>query len=74
MTWPDSPSSTTEGVVVLPSALGIVTGFPSLLSCARDEYVVPRSMPIVCPSNNFIGPPQTSSSVNVIDCHVPGSF
>src|SRR5262245_5048417 len=67
MTCPDSPSSTTEGVVVWPSALGIEIGFPSALSCARAEYVVPRSIPIVCPSSNFIGPAQASYGVKEVE-------
>src|SRR5262245_1308988 len=66
-TWPDSPSSTTEGVVVLPSEFGIEPGLPSLSSCASEEYVVPRSMPIVCPSSNFIG-----AASNLVWCHVKG--
>src|SRR5262245_8595878 len=67
MTWPDSPSNTTEGVVVFPSEFGIEPGLPSLSSCASEEYVVPRSMPIVCPSSNFIG-----AASNLVWCHCEG--
>src|SRR3990172_5065322 len=49
-TWPTrrSPSlvnPTTEGVVRLPSELGITTGSPPSIT-AKQELVVPRSIPI----------------------------
>src|SRR5690606_1187677 len=48
-TWPTSCSpslvhATTDGVVRLPSALGITTGSPPSRA-AMTEFVVPRSMP-----------------------------
>ena len=48
--WPTSRSpvsvkATTDGVVRLPSELGITTGSPPSMT-ATQELVVPRSMPI----------------------------
>src|SRR5882672_956599 len=50
-TWPTRRSpvfvnATTEGVVRLPSALGITCGSPPSIT-ATHEFVVPRSMPII---------------------------
>ena len=43
---PPSTKATTEGVVLLPSLLGITTGsFPSIT--LTQELVVPKSMPII---------------------------
>jgi hypothetical protein len=45
---PDSVKATIEGVVRLPSLLGITTGsFPSITE--THEFVVPRSIPIIFP-------------------------
>src|ERR671931_670878 len=49
-TWPtnlspDLVKATTEGVVRLPSLLGITTGSPPSMT-AMHELVVPRSMPM----------------------------
>src|SRR5882757_11573641 len=43
-TSPDLENATTEGVVRLPSALGMTTGSPAS-STETTELVVPRSMP-----------------------------
>ena len=50
-TWPTSRSpvfekATTDGVVRLPSALGMTTGSPPSMT-ATHEFVVPRSIPII---------------------------
>ena len=50
-TWPTRRSpvfenATTEGVVRLPSALGMTTGSPASMT-ATHEFVVPRSMPMI---------------------------
>src|ERR1700687_3939423 len=47
--WPTSRSpvfvkATTDGVVRLPSAFGMTTGWPPSIA-AMTEFVVPRSMP-----------------------------
>ena len=43
---PPSTNAMTEGVVRLPSALGITTGsFPSITE--TQEFVVPKSIPII---------------------------
>ena len=43
---PPSTNAITEGVVLLPSALGITTGsFPSITE--THELVVPKSIPII---------------------------
>src|SRR2546422_4476632 len=52
-TWPTRRSpvlvkATTEGVVRLPSALGMTCGSPPSMP-ATHEFVVPRSMPIIFP-------------------------
>ncbi|MCL4116965.1 UNVERIFIED_CONTAM: hypothetical protein GTU68_012373, partial [Idotea baltica] len=49
---PLSKKATTEGVVLLPSSLGITTGsLPSIT--ATQELVVPRSIPIIFPMLYF---------------------
>src|SRR5262249_40566940 len=50
-TWPTSRSpllenATTDGVVRLPSALGMTTGSPPSMT-ATHEFVVPRSIPMI---------------------------
>ncbi len=50
-TWPTMRSpvlenATTDGVVRAPSEFGITTGLPPSIT-ATQEFVVPRSMPIV---------------------------
>jgi hypothetical protein len=50
---PLSVNATTDGVVLLPSLLGITTGsFPSIT--ATHEFVVPKSIPIIFPMMNSI--------------------
>src|SRR6056297_3387165 len=45
---PFSTHATTEGVVLFPSLLGITTGsFPSITE--TQEFVVPKSIPIILP-------------------------
>jgi hypothetical protein len=45
---PLSTNATTDGVVLLPSLLGITTGsLPSITE--THELVVPKSMPIILP-------------------------
>src|SRR5215469_3660211 len=43
---PDLVMATTEGVVRVPSWLGITTGSPPCMT-ATTEFVVPRSIPII---------------------------
>src|SRR3954452_11172846 len=43
--WPSSVKATTDGVVRLPSALGITSAWPPSITAATTELVVPRSMP-----------------------------
>src|SRR5262252_2251670 len=50
-TWPtrrspDFENATTDGVVRLPSALGMTTGSPPSMT-ATHEFVVPRSIPMI---------------------------
>ena len=57
-TWPTMRSpvlekATTEGVVRAPSALGITTGSPPSMT-ATQEFVVPKSMPIVFAIINYL--------------------
>src|SRR5699024_9776247 len=57
-TWPTMRSpvlekATTEGVVRAPSALGITTGSPPSIT-ATQEFVVPKSMPIVFAIINYL--------------------
>ena len=57
-TWPTmrSPSlekATTEGVVRLPSALGMTTDSPPSMT-ATQELVVPRSIPIILDIKQFL--------------------
>ena len=44
--WPSFANATTDGVVRPPSAFGITVGSPAS-STAMQEFVVPRSMPMV---------------------------
>ena len=46
-------NATTEGVVRAPSALAITTGSPPSMT-ATQEFVVPRSMPIVFAIVNYL--------------------
>ena len=60
-TWPTRRSpffenATTEGVVRLPSALGMTTGSPPSMT-ATHEFVVPRSIPMILLM--IPAPPQT---------------
>ena len=49
---PFSTNATIEGVVILPSLLGITTGLlPSIT--ATQEFVVPKSIPIIFPINKY---------------------
>src|SRR3972149_9981644 len=50
---PLSVKATTEGVVLLPSALGMTTGSPPVIT-ATHEFVVPRSIPITFPIIYFL--------------------
>src|SRR3954451_17444919 len=43
--WPSSVKATTDGVVRLPSALGITSAWPPSITAATTELVVPKSMP-----------------------------
>ena len=57
-TWPTmrSPSlekATTEGVVRLPSALGMTTASPPSIT-ATQELVVPRSIPMILDIMQFL--------------------
>ena len=45
---PSFAKPTTEGVVLIPSALAITTGSPPSIT-ATHELVVPRSIPIIFP-------------------------
>ena len=58
-TWPtkrspDLVKATTEGVVRLPSLLGITTGSPPSMA-AMHELVVPRSMPMTLATYVLLG-------------------
>ena len=44
--WPSFANATTDGVVRPPSAFGMTVGSPPS-STATQEFVVPRSMPMV---------------------------
>jgi hypothetical protein len=44
--WPSFVNATTDGVVRPPSAFGITAGSPPSIT-PTQEFVVPRSMPIV---------------------------
>ena len=44
--WPSFANATTDGVVRPPSAFGITVGSPPS-STAMQEFVVPRSIPMV---------------------------
>ena len=46
--WPSFVNATTDGVVRPPSAFGMTVGSPPS-STAMQEFVVPRSIPIVLP-------------------------
>ena len=53
--WPSFVNATTDGVVRPPSAFGMTVGSPPS-STAMQEFVVPRSMPIVfamCSESSF---------------------
>ena len=57
-TWPTirSPSlenATTEGVVRLPSALGMTTASPPSMT-ATQEFVVPKSIPMILDIISFL--------------------
>ncbi len=50
---PDSVKATTDGVVLPPSAFSRTVGSPPS-STATHEFVVPRSIPIVLPTINYL--------------------
>src|SRR5271167_3775723 len=57
---PDLVMATTEGVVRVPSWLGITTGSPPCIT-ATTELVVPRSIPIILLIARFSSPNLTES-------------
>src|SRR5258708_10544209 len=52
-TGPAASRSTTLGVMMSPTALGMLTGRPCVSTWATTLYVVPRSMPIARPVGAF---------------------
>src|SRR5215470_14554960 len=64
---PDLVIATTEGVVRVPSWLGITTGSPPCMT-ATTELVVPRSIPIILliAAISFPNLPENSSAVQPV--------
>src|SRR3954452_8572084 len=60
MRCPSSVNATTDGVVRLPSALGMTSALPPSSTAATTELVVPRSMPTAFAMTFSSGPGSVS--------------